>query len=148
VLSLFERKEMNRIIILVLFVLAFSWPALANERFALVCDWELTIDLNTGLSNGSSSKSTFVFEENEKKLELKKLSGFSCDKIVKYQATEFNILIECESILGDGKRAINSIEINRFSGEISGIFQTWKDRLMIGGGLIYRGICTKRMKMF
>ena len=139
---------MNRIFISVLFVLAFSWPAFANERFALVCDWGKMVDLNTGLTHESSSKSTYVFEENEKKLELKKLSGFSCDKIVKYQATEFNILIECESILGDGKRALNSITINRFSGEISGIFQTWKDGLMIGGGLILKGICTKQSKLF
>ena len=132
-----------------LFVLVFSWPALANERFALVCDIERTFNLIDGTLSGPSGNSTFVFEENEKKLELKKLSGFRCDKIVKYQATEFDILIECESRLSDELKELSSIEINRFSGNFSVIFTTWKDRIRVdGGGVIQSGICTKKSKLF
>jgi len=138
---------MNRILISVLFVLVFSGPALANERLTLVCDWETSVDVKTGITSEVSGKSTFVFEENDKGLDLINWSGIPCSEIIKYQDTEFNILFECESRFG-GIRTLNSFTINRVSGEISGIFQTSKDKLEISSLLIKTGICKKKSKLF
>jgi len=132
---------MNRIFISVLFVLVFSWPALADEQFALVCDFEKTLK--------NEGKSTFIFEESENNLKLKSVSGlksvvgFECDKIINYQNTEIDIFIECERKHGDLTFS-DTITINRFSGDIQVISEVKR----ITEKIIYSGFCRKETKRF
>jgi len=139
---------MNRIFISVLFVLVFSWPALADEQFALVCDFEKTLYEN-GMSHKNEGKSTFIFEESENNLKLKSVSGlksvvgFECDKIINYQNTEIDIFIECERKHGDLTFS-DTITINRFSGDIQVISEVKR----ITEKIIYSGFCRKETKRF
>lgn len=73
-------------------------PPFANERFALVCDWEMSHLIN-GMPRLGTGSGNFTFIENEKKLELIDLSGIECSKVTNYQATESEILIECDRTL-------------------------------------------------
>jgi len=139
---------MKHILISVLIILVFSWPALADDQFALVCDWKQSTSLKSGTSFDTSGTTIIVFTENENKIEPKSLTGLSCHKFTKYQATEFYISLECEGIFEGGIRTLHSIYINRFSGEVIDKFTTLKDGIKEDGGLETTGICKKETKRF
>jgi len=122
-------------------------PPLANDQFALVCNYVSTLDMESLKTSGTSGQTTFVFNENEKKLELIDLLG-SCGKVINYRATNSNILIECEAVLSDESSALYTYDINRFSGEIENMFQIKKNGEIAKGGLIHSGICKKTTKKF
>ena len=140
-------REMKHILISMLFLLTFSWPALANEQFALECVYLFAQDLKDDSRSFAPGGTTYVFEENKNKLELISISGMDCEKIIKNQVTESNVSIECETMFSDGTKMINSISIHRFSGEYSEMATFEKDG-QITEGVFHSGICEKKTKKF
>jgi len=131
-----------------LFILNFSWPALANEQFALECVYLFAQDLKDDSRSFAPGGTTYVFEENKNKLELISISGMDCEKIIKNQVTESDISIECETILSDGKIMVSSISIHRFSGEYTEMIGSFDKSGQVIEGVFHSGICEKKTKMF
>ena len=133
---------MNRIFVPVLFILIISGPALANEQFALVCDWEGSF-LFRGTRTLGVGESTFVFKEREKELQLIDLNGIACSNLISIETTETEIFMRCEILYSTGK-VINTITIDRFSGDFSSVETNSFGKM----GNTLHGTCTKRTKRF
>ena len=126
----------------------FTGGTLAKEKFALVCGYVSTMDISDGKRTPITGHSTFVFEENQKRLELLNISGdgLNCGTVPKFLVTKSEFLIQCERTSG----VIISqhiVSIHRFSGKMEQRYEI-KENGKFELKLIHSAVCTKKSKKF